>query len=220
MNSFQLVIATRNRIAKLERTLSSVPELDYQTIVLVCDGDEKTFEHFKNYRRDITIRLVPIHMGSVFCRNVIIKDSIDGVLYATDDITFSESSIQKAFELFNNTFPDDDGVVGFKQNRSSKDCPTGVALVGKEFIKRYPKRNMFYPKYYHFCAQEVSRLCEKLEKNVFVTSNDLLITHYHPAYIKEEMDQTHRDARVHRAEDRALSSARRKSGEIWGDSNI
>jgi len=217
MKSFQLIIATRNRIAKLERTLQSVPKLDYQTICIICDGDIESFNHFSGYRDDIVVRSIPEHKGSVFCRNVGIKYTQDGILYATDDITFSPGSIQQAFELFNSTFFDDDGVVGFKQSRSTKDCPTGVALVGKKFLERYPNKQLFFPEYFHFSAQEIFRLCERIKKPTFITNNDLSITHYHPGFIKEEMDQTHLDARLHHQKDRALSSARRASGEVWGN---
>ena len=40
--------------------------------------------------------------------------------------------------------------------------------------------------------------------------------HYHPCYFKEEMDQTHRDARIKRREDHNLIKQREKAGLIWG----
>jgi len=216
MKTFTIVIPTRNRIKKLERTLQTIPLLDCMHIHIICDGDSDSYNHFSNYREDVGVTLIPSHNGSVFCRNYIISQEQDGVLYATDDILFSEGSIQKAFETFNRTFQDDDGVVGFKQDRSPQDCPTGVALVGQKFLQRYPEKKLFFPGYFHFSAQEIYRLCCMIQKNVFITSDELRIKHLHPGFIKEEMDQTHVDARKYRNKDLKLAVDRQISRIVWG----
>jgi len=215
MKSIALIIPTRNRIAKLERTLVSIPKLDYLTICIICDGDIKSYEHFLTYRSDIKAFLVTDHKGSIYCRNCLTSCASDGILNATDDITFSANSIQHAFELFNTNFTDDDGVVGFIQEKR-EFCPTGIALVGQKFLHRYPNKQLYCPKYFHFGAQEIDRLCQKIPKHVFVTDDKLVIYHYHPSFLKEEIDTTHKEARCHRKAEYSFSTSRKKTGEVWG----
>jgi len=217
MKHITIVIPTRNRIEKLEQTLASIPELSFISVAIVCDGDKKSYDHFRNTRGIYDVcYYVAKHKGSVFCRNLAIREVKDGVLYATDDIIFQNNSIQLAYDLINKTFPDDDGVIGFKQN-TSKYCPTGVALIGKKFLSRFIGKDLFYPQYWHFCAQEIDRLCKKIPKNVFTSDNKIAITHKHPSFNKEEMDQTHLDARKHRQIDLELSMQRKKQDIVWGD---
>lgn len=216
MKHITVVIPTRNRIEKLEKTLASIPESSFISVAIVCDGDKKSYDHLRNLKRKYNIYHVTNHKGSVFCRNLAIREVLDGVLYATDDIIFQNNSIQLALDLLNKTFPDDDGVVGFKQN-TNKYCPTGVALVGKKFLSRFIGKELFYPQYWHFCAQEIDRLCQKISKNVFVSDDKIAITHRHPSFNKKEMDQTHLDARKHRQLDRDLSMQRQKQDIVWGN---
>jgi len=216
MQHITIVIPTRNRVDKLQRTITSIPLLDWIHTIIVCDGDEASYEYLsRRYEGDeyISIRLIKEHVGSVHARNsVIMKDIPDGLLYATDDIVFFRGAIEHAFEMFNETFPDDDGVVGFKQTVSHS--PTGVALVGSAFLDRYKDRQLFCPNYFHFSCQEVHWHAERLNK--FLYDRRAIIEHYHPIYFPNEMDETHNEARVYREQDHRLMATRRKAGLIWG----
>jgi hypothetical protein len=52
--------------------------------------------------------------------------------------------------------------------------------------------------------------------NKFVQCEDARLFHYHPDFFKSKMDQTHKDARIHKSEDMKLIKARKESGIIWG----
>jgi len=213
MKRMTIVIPTRNRMKKLERTLSSIPELDYIDISIICDEDEDTYSKLLIHGRKVFVTLVHYQRGAVYCRNLITQSVQDGVLYATDDIVFQEGSIEHAFECFNKNFPDDDGVVGFVQEGNTFH-PVGIALVEQKFLQRYPDKKLFYPGYFHFACQEIYWLANKFER--FVQDPEASVFHYHPCYFKEEMDQTHRDARIKRREDHNLIKQREKAGLIWG----
>jgi hypothetical protein len=77
------------------------------------------------------------------------------VLYAVDDIEFQDDAIDNAMKEFNDRFKDDDGVIGFTQIGVRDFHPSGVGLVGKKFLDRYPGRKLFNPMYYHFACQEI-----------------------------------------------------------------
>jgi len=185
-------------------------------INIVCDHDEQTFQflanNLKKYSFGLNIFNMAKQKGAVYCRNMVIQNTHDGVLYATDDMTFDPGSIRQAFRSFNHRFKDDDGVVGFVQIPNSFN-ETGVALVGKKFLDRYEKRQLFNPQYFHFACQEVHWLAKHVGK--FYQDKKAIIFHYHPVFFRKEMDQTHIEARKHKAKDMALIRERAKRGEIW-----
>ncbi len=214
MESLAVIIPTRGRLEKLKKTLDSIPEHPYINIHVVCDDDWETFEVLDDYPRDIHITFIPEHSGSVYCRNQIFRYWDDGILYATDDIVFHSGAIEHAFQVFNEQFPDDDGVVGFVQEPGEFHL-SGVALVGQKFARRYPDRKLFFPGYFHFACQEVHWLCEALG-NRFIQDPQAVLEHRHPCKFREELDQTHRDARIRRKEDHDLIKERKAKGLIWG----
>jgi len=221
MKHITIVIPTRGRCESLLRTLDNIPREDYIDIQIACDGDQNTYDHVLERQKTdpvITrVELLPGHNGSVFCRNYLIKDVSDGLLYATDDILFEKGAIQRAFEFFNQEFLDDDGVVGFNENLP-KYSKTAAGLVGQQFLLRYPDKKLFCPRYFHFACQEIERLVDVVEsqKHVFATRDDLRLDHAHPSIDRKYLDQTHKDARKYAKEDRNLSRERRAEGIIWG----
>lgn len=220
VKTLTVIIPTRGRLQKLKETLASIPTLPYVKISVICDDDAITkYELEKMKRSDMSVHCSGKHKGSVWCRNLLIGNEEDGVLYATDDIIFLPNSIQTAFETFNRTFLDDDGIVGFLQRPGTFD-PTGVGLVGQTFLKRFPNKVLFFPKYYHFASQEIGRLCERIKiearKVVFVQHPSVVVEHKHPGMFKELIDQTHRDARVYKNVDQSLSKQRKQQNLVWG----
>ena len=192
MKNLDIVIATRDRYEKLKRALNSIPKKSFIKINIIIDKGCN---------------------GAVYCRNLVIPKCEDGVLYATDDMTFEPNAIENALSAFNRKFPDDDGVVGFVQIPDNFH-PTGVALVGQKFLQRYPDKQLFNPEYFHFACQEIYWLASRLGK--FHQEPTAIIRHYHPAFFKEEMDKTHQEARIHREKDHALMRERQAKGLIWG----
>ena len=224
MRPLTIVIPTRNRIDKLLATLDTIPHHDWLTVHIVCDGDEATYNTLQNKIEKADIRakyinttLIPEHSGAVKCRNAVLENIDSDVIYATDDILFSDGAIERAAETSMLAFPNGDGVVGFVQNQSHH--PTGVALVGGAFLNHYPSHHLFYPHYYHFAAQEVLWYCkyreEKEGKTFFIIEDRARLNHRHPGFNRNEMDSTHVDARIRRDSDLGLSMRREQQGLVW-----
>lgn len=228
MKRVDLVIPTRNRLEKLKRTLMSIPLVPWLYVHIVCDGDRVTYGALDtdNSSLNLTKTLIGNHVGSVGARNAVIPKCPDGVLYGVDDIDFLPGCIEAALEAFNAHFSDDDGVVGICQVDHKNWHPTGVALVGKRFLDRYPGRRLFNPGYWHFAAQEVGWLADKLGR--FYQCPEAKIRHYHPDFGRSgkvdphlaTWDQTHKEARVRGVADRALRAERQRKGLIWGDGDV
>jgi len=220
LKHIDLIIPTRNRWRKLQRCLGSIPQqLPDVTlnVIVVCDGDYETAQALLAIGNGVVSRtiLVRQHSGAVFCRNLVTQCAEDAVLYATDDIEFSSGAIEAAVKSMRRNFPDEDGIVGFNQICQGGFTAAGVALVGQPFLRRYPNRKLFCPLYFHFSCQEIERLGKKLGR--LVVEKEAVLTHYHPGWNKAEFDKTHAEARIYRQKDKAISSARRAKGLIWGD---
>ncbi len=221
MKKCTVVIPTRNRLEKLLNTLRSIPLSETIDALIICDADESTYDalnrgKYNGYdKRYLIARLSKEHLGSVGCRNSVMRTIDDGVLYATDDIIFLPGAIERAVNTFNRLYPDDDGVVGITQIQAHH--PSGMALVGSKFLCRYPQKKLFYPGYYHFAAQEIYWLAKSLGK--FYADPDATVDHFHPAHKREYMDTTHVEARIHRKRDHDLIKEREAKGLIWGAEN-
>lgn len=220
MKYIDLIIPTRNRWEKLQRCLNSVPKTipDIKlNVIIICDGDIRTAERLLTSNDGQISQILYVHgqRGSVYCRNLMTQCADDAVLYATDDIEFKPGAIEKAAKTMLERYPDGDGIVGFNQGSKQSFSPTGVALVGQKFLCRYPQKKLFFPGYFHFSCQEIERLGIKLKKLYLEPGAELI--HYHPSFNKQEVDETHREARVKRDVDRKLSSNRRAEKLIWGD---
>jgi len=208
-----IVIATRNRLVKLLNTLKTIPLADWISVCVVCDDDEETFQYLRQYRPDVEAILTDSHIGSVACRNMAISKIDTHVLYATDDLLFRPQCIDRAMGSMREWFPDYDGVIGIKQEPGGYH-PSGVALVGQPFLQRYPERQLFCPDYWHFSAHEVMWHAEAVER--FHLEEGATFWHLHPAKFKEEMDETHREGRIHKDRDMALIAERKNNNLIWG----
>jgi hypothetical protein len=215
MRRIDVVIATRGRFKKLMRMLESIPPRveGMEIRIKICvDNDAETYERIKVVPR-LEVFFMPKQAGNVYCRNFLLEKTEDAAIYAVDDIVFKPRSIETAVEEFKREFPDDFGVLGFSQDGNTFH-PTGVAMVGGPFLDRYPQRHLFCPEYFHFAAQEV--YAAAVHWGRFFLSRRARVYHFHPVYHQEEMDETHREARVHKHGDMRKKREREARGEIWG----
>jgi len=220
VKQIDIVIPTRNRIKKLRRCLASIPSSVLGIpikITVICDDDPMTAYLLQVESNSIRVITVKEHSGSVYCRNLISQTVEDILLYATDDIEFKKDAIIEATKVMKKHFPDGDGIVGFNQINANKFSVAGVALMGQKFLRRYPERKFLFPGYFHFSCQEVEYLGNKLNKIILAEKAEII--HYHPGFVKSEVDNTHVEARSHRKDDRSLSNERYHKGLIWGDNS-
>lgn len=224
MKKFSIIIPTRNRLRKLYNVLNTIPDSPLYTVKIICDGDETTHKKVQKDYPYVESYFLGKQRGSVWCRNQIIKDEEDGILPCVDDIVFPKDYFVYIFELFNSTFKDDDGVLGVRQQGKFFEAysPTGMALVGQKFLQRYPDRQLYYPKYYHFAAQEIYNLCKKIEvktgKETYHLADGYVVKHGKAIYSKKEfIDKTHHEARVNKKKDLEEKAKLRKTPlGTWG----
>lgn len=215
MKRIDVIVATRHRLAKLEKMLASVPTAAASLPVFVnviFDEDWNGFEKLKD-RFEVKKVGTEKHLGSVKCRNLLSSQVPDALIYATDDMIFRPGSIDNAALAMVQHFPDDDGVVGFVQEGNSFH-PTGVAMVGAKFLARYPGKQIFFPGYFHFACQEVYEAAMALGK--FYQCQTARLYHFHPGFHPKQMDFTHKEARAFKGKDFMIRKERQQKGLIWG----
>lgn len=213
MQYVDLIVPTRGRHAKLAKMLDSVPREaagKHINVIVAFDADER----LGHGRINQVFVIAGKRIGSVAIRNRVTPLALDAVLMATDDVVFWMGAIEAAIRAMEERFPDGDGVVGFNQVNHKSFSGTGVCLVGQKFLRRYPDKKLYYPGYFHFACQEIERLAASLGK--FWLEPEARLFHAHPSTGDGEMDRTHREARVHRAKDMAISKQRREAGLTWG----
>lgn len=213
MNHVTVLVPTRDRWTKLVTMLQSLPlSAPYCTAVVVCDDDPDTYRKIGHAFPQVERFLMQPHAGSVACRNHYAPRTKDGLLYAVDDVVFVDDIIPCLIEEFNNVFGDDDGVLGLQQRQPHH--PSGMALMGKAFLDRYPGRRPFFSQYRHFAAQEVMWLAQDVGKWAY--SNQISVDHFGAQHYRDAVDATHFEARIHKQQDMALIEQRVAQGLIWG----
>lgn len=233
-----VVIPTYKRIKKLERCLDSVQKQTYRDfdVYIYCDNnDYETFEYFSNqsqttWRKYSCIKMIGTNGKQEFVigtwNNFFTNyyNRYDAVAWIVDDVELYPNYLRELANCMHQNFPDLDGVIGAKQ-----ECPNhpeytfkwyGQCLIGRKFIERY--KDVDYkvccPDYSHFYQdEEMWMFANELGK--FKNCETAVLKHYHPAFVKEEVDDTHPlvRGRVKRVDD-GTYAMRRKQGLVWGKS--
>lgn len=222
MRQIDIIIPSRGRIEKLMRLLDTIPGQAFGIRIQVhvaVDGDRAAYDELKDNPRVAAV-FFEGHHGSVFLRNWMAGMCVDAVLFAVDDMEFLPGAIESAIRSMRERFPDGDGVIGFTQQGQNNFHPTGVVLMGQKFLQRYPEKKPYFPGYFLFACQEILWLCNRIRegegKETFYLDQKAIIQHNHPCEHPEEMDQTHKDGRIHKREDMAMIKARETAGLVWG----
>lgn len=234
--SFKLdmVIPTINRAKKLDRCLASIINQSYQNyevcVIMNDCGRQDTIEVVEKYDFSKFWYKIPgnnLGVGGAwnyYFTNYFERRNRDAVLWLVDDVEVLPDTIEKAVQCMITNFPDTDGVVGLAQ-----ECPNnpnytfkwyGQVLLGNKFIKRYKEVNyqVCCPVYFHF-HQDFEMYCFANKLNKFKECPQSILYHYHPAFIKEEMDMTHS---LSRGQSKRLDDykfkLRQEKNLIWGNS--
>jgi hypothetical protein len=222
MRQIDIIIPSRGRLEKLKRLLATIPGQAFGiriVVRIVVDGDMETYLAFRDNSQVVTTYFEG-HHGSVFLRNWTAGLCDDAVLFAVDDMEFRPGAIESAIRSMRERFPGGNGVIGFTQEGQAHFHPAGVVLMGQRFLQRYPEKKPYFPGYFLFACQEITWLTDAISKaegkELFYLDPNAVILHNHPCEHPEEMDQTHRDGRIRKADDMALIKDRQAKGMIWG----
>jgi glycosyltransferase involved in cell wall biosynthesis len=222
-------IATYKRPEKLKRLLASIESQsypDYKVVIMFDNNDTESMHEVAKYYGHMDIEwCVRKTSGYVIgCWNDIHKiKGYDAHLMLCDDVELHKNSLETAVHALKRA--GSDTVIGFSQecpgtpNYTFK--PYGQTLMGKEFIESF--KDVDYqvccPDYFHwFQDQEMYEHMNSIGK--FVYCEEAVLNHYHPCFVKSEMDSTHDIVRGNSisAIDRSTFEQRKSKGLRWGNS--
>jgi len=230
-----IVIPTYKRVKKLKRCLDSILASDYSdwNVIVVADNqdvDSVVYVHSLKHPKIETM----VNTGHKFVIGSWNRfwtecwdREFDGMLGLCDDVELYPNTISEAVISHKKYFQDVDGIVGLKQECPGHEEYTfkwyGQTLIGKKFAERFKEVNhiVHCPDYKHFYQdEELSEFAISLDK--FAMSPKAVLKHYHPSFVKEEMDSTHNIIRKGRLspkkEDINIYEIRRSRNLIWGKS--
>ena len=190
--TFEIVIPTYNRIAKLIRCLDSIPQSQNIKIFVYCDNnDSNSAEKIKELYPYVNIIINSTQLRAFGSWNLHLSKyfNSDIFIYLCDDTRLYTDTLQQVDKLFNSLYINTDGIVTFNQvNIKSSDSAMGC--VGRAFVNRFPENQIFCPNYKTFYSDtELGEYAKSLNK--FTFGKNCKIDHFHPAFFKNEMDSTH-----------------------------
>jgi glycosyltransferase involved in cell wall biosynthesis len=232
-----LVIPTFQRTFKLKRLLDSVAKQTYTNFDVHIYYDNNDFEscsyikelkytfqiyHTINDKQEFVIGSWNKFFKSMF--ELYLGNNYSIVQWLVDDVALYPDFLEQVVNSMEKNFPDTDGVIGTRQ-----ECPGyqnytfkwfGQSAIGRKFIERYKEVDykVCCPFYSHFYQdEEMWMYATSLGK--FINCSEALLKHYHPAFVKEEVDTTHPLVRgtVMRT-DKHIYQERKEKGLIWGKS--
>lgn len=227
-----IVTPTFKRIEKLERLLKSLKQSIYKNFdhIIYCDNNDiETSRYFQDKFNSINIgwfvnNKQEFVIGSWNKAFKEFHNQYDAFLWLVDDTEIYPDTINELVKCFQLNFPDLDGIVGLKQI-----CPGhlgytfkwyGQILIGKKFIERY--KDVGYKVCcvdYQFMYQDEELYNHATSLAKFKICPTAIIKHYHPAFIKEEMDETHYLSRgTNKTRDTETYVKRKQRGLVWGNS--
>jgi hypothetical protein len=229
---YTIVIPTYKRIKKLERCIRSIRSSTHKDleIFVLCDNEDLDTYHYLSdtYAGVVISLLMTKHRYVMGCWNYFTQNHLsmikDAMVWLVDDVELYPNTLSEMDACFSKVFPDTDGVVGLSQecpgNPQYTYKPYGQSCLGKKFIERYKEVDykVCCPEYIHFFQdEEMYQFSMGLSK--FIHCEKAILKHYHPCFIKEEVDKTHfivRDGTLQR--DQKIFEERQSRGLIWGDS--
>ena len=222
-------IATYERPKKLIRLIESIKKnnfTDYRIVVNFDNNDNNFHEIQKKYPETVCSYMhTHFYVGGNWndiimwnMRNNIIRDTFDAVLPLVDDVELFPETLDKLVDDMKLLYPDTDGVIGITQVGKQKGfVPAGQCLIGKKFIERFKDVNyqVYCPEYTHWnIDQELYEYALSLGK---FTLSGAKLTHYHPAFYSEEMDDVHAATRgIIMRIDKETRQKRQERNLIWG----
>lgn len=225
-----IVIPTYKRIKKLTRCINSIYKSTHSNwkITVVCDNNDLESAKFISDLEDPKIEAIvqPEHRFVIGAWNRFAYDyrndfSWDAMMWCCDDVEFYQHALQQAVTCHEKNFPDNDGVVGFKQvchgHNDYQFKWFGQSLLGRAWIERYADADyqICCPDYKHFYQdEEMWKYANSLGK--FVNCPTAILQHYHPDKCKEEMDESHAIPRQYKSQDQATYNVRTNLGLVWG----
>ncbi len=206
------ILPTFDRMRLIQRTVSSILQSSYQKtkITIIVDVNAAYFHRLKELyckQPGIQVLFNEQRLGWPKSLNRVLALTDDDVyLYGADDIYLHKMTIEIALNTLEQLFQGD-GVIGFQQNLMHF-CPAAFGMFGRAWVERFPERQVFYPRYIHFCGDsELWHYAKQI--NRFHFCKNCRVEH------ARERDRCKNLAQTTLTSDREIWRPRKAAGKFW-----
>ncbi len=200
MKFLEIVVPTYNRPKEIERFLESsqklIPVEGWEFGVRVRYGNK------------------PEALTSIV-NGLVAESRADAVMVLADHLVMHSDCLVECLPYLDDN---EDIMVGL--NIENLPITPGISeycffVLGKEFISRFPNRQIFCPDYYHFYADnELGQYA--YGENKFIWAENARVTTYHPNVGNAQKDETYWASRKNVGHDKQINSTRKAQGYLWG----
>jgi hypothetical protein len=230
MNKIDIVIPTYHRREKLINCLGSIEQartrLDCYSYIYVYYSDTEDYKRdnqcLRQYKNILPRLLEKPYKASTFWNDHLKESTADVMVYLNDDVILEINCLLRLNTAMDIYYPDTDGLIAITQDNIPEDqaCKTAFGAIGTKFADRFPNRKVMCEDYERFYFdQELGEYAQKHNKLFHSMNRTIapLLTHLHPAFFKDMMDETHSCNRIPLDKDKTTYNKRRKQKLLWGD---
>lgn len=214
-----IVIPSKGRVEKLTNCLNSIfmsarnTPINLYLYFSVTDELEY-FKKFFQYIDEVKLKVVENYRVPDFWNGHMKETQSDVMMYLNDDVLLYDNTL----ELMKKKFEERglDMVLGLSQANLPEDqaLPGAFGVIGKEFMDRFPNREVFCKDYERFFIDKELMLFAQ-SVGQFHFDREIKIQHLHPLFGGKE-DDTHKDVRKYIDKDRMTHRRRQALGYLWG----
>ncbi len=222
--NLEIVIPTKGRITKLEKTVNSIfhSASNIPISLVIYFSLQQELDYVKEKLGNISnvsLEIVYNYRVPEFWNSCLHKTDADALCYLNDDILLLEDTLEIAMKEFEKTFPNYDGVLGLRQINLPKEQKVEGAfgIIGKKYTERFPDGQVFCPDYDRFyCDHELWKFANSINKFYFCST--ARIEHLYLDSINEPSDKTHKEGRKYWEVDNITYEKRKTLNYLWGKS--
>lgn len=144
----------------------------------------------------------------------------DIMFLLTDDCEVFEDTLKQIVKVFEEVYPDTDGVIGAHMVGIKNPMKGSMSATGRKFADRFPGRRIFCSDYKRFFMDSEYTLFAESIGRFYYDENKVRLIHHHPVINPGDIDSTHHNVRQYLPEDREIFARRQKLGYLWGKNFI
>ena len=187
-----IIIPTKDRWEKLQNCLKAIKDNTKVSheVIIICDGDLKTFEKLKGKKHIIAYNSVPQEYFHCINQGCMVATG-DYIVYLADDVRVRLNWDKECIKAFEDNFKDGIGLVGMRSDLGEGETHAPHGLVSKKMV--FMNTCLFPNVYKHYFGDtELSLRMQKIGK--YITTKEIVFNHDHKSKDKKFDDHVYSES--------------------------
>ncbi len=215
-----IVIPTRNRSKRLDFLLHSIKDALIPDMKVWIFFDNRV--ELNNFRTEynwfdswVEMRILMREFApATFWNDFLLLMDADVGIYLSDHCTMDKNCLKELKKVFEEKFPDYDGVVGMRISDLPSQVEAAFSGFGRKFADRFPNRQVWCRDYKAFYVdEELGIFAKSIGK--FHFSETATVTYNFP-FLRMQLDATSKWTRRNKQRDIVVNKERKNRGLLWG----